>query len=330
MLHRSYERVDSTRCPVSAAASAMRIVSGSRISPTTITSGAWRSAARSAVGKSGASTPISTCSITLPACVCSYSIGSSMVTMWRADAAVDLLDQRRERRASCPSRSGRRSAPARAAAARAARPAAADRAWTSRGTRGGQHPHGGGGAAAFAVQIDAEPRQSRQPVGGVRDLRARGTGAARAARAPAAPLPRCRGRRAALRRAARPRPSRAREGGAPATSSRSLPPLSATRLQPPIEARRRCRRDLRRLRRRRGVELEDQPIDVVLGLHDGSVITSTSPRLPSSQRPTERRDEPSSFERVRFGSLGRWSWQLTLTHPSAPPSDRPAPRGWRG
>jgi hypothetical protein len=33
----------------------MRIVSGSRISPTTMTSGAWRSDARSAVGKSGAS-----------------------------------------------------------------------------------------------------------------------------------------------------------------------------------------------------------------------------------------------------------------------------------
>ena len=32
--------VDSTRCPVSAAASAIRIVSGSRISPTTMTSGA--------------------------------------------------------------------------------------------------------------------------------------------------------------------------------------------------------------------------------------------------------------------------------------------------
>ena len=32
--------VESTRCPVSAAASAIRIVSGSRISPTTMTSGA--------------------------------------------------------------------------------------------------------------------------------------------------------------------------------------------------------------------------------------------------------------------------------------------------
>ena len=47
-------------------------------------SGACRSAARSAVGKSGASIPISTCSIRQRRCGCSYSIGSSMVTMWRA------------------------------------------------------------------------------------------------------------------------------------------------------------------------------------------------------------------------------------------------------
>ena len=73
--------VERTRWPVSAAASAIRIVSGSRISPTTITSGACRTAARSAAGKSGASTPISTCSITLPLCWCSSSIGSSIVTM---------------------------------------------------------------------------------------------------------------------------------------------------------------------------------------------------------------------------------------------------------
>ena len=76
--------VEKTRCPVSAAASAMRIVSGSRISPTTMTSGAWRMAARSAVGKSGASTPISICSTRLERCGCSYSTGSSIVTMCRA------------------------------------------------------------------------------------------------------------------------------------------------------------------------------------------------------------------------------------------------------
>ena len=57
--------VDRTRWPVSPAARAIRIVSGSRISPTTITSGACRSADRSAAGKSGASPPISICWTTL-------------------------------------------------------------------------------------------------------------------------------------------------------------------------------------------------------------------------------------------------------------------------
>ena len=40
--------VDSTRWPVSAASIAISIVSRSRISPTRMTFGAWRSAARSA------------------------------------------------------------------------------------------------------------------------------------------------------------------------------------------------------------------------------------------------------------------------------------------
>jgi hypothetical protein len=59
----------------------MRMVSGSRISPTTMTSGDWRTADRRAVAKSGASMPTSTCSMTLRWWGCSYSIGSSMVTM---------------------------------------------------------------------------------------------------------------------------------------------------------------------------------------------------------------------------------------------------------
>src|SRR5438132_10682970 len=42
--------VDKTRCPVSAAATAILILSASRISPTTITSGACLTAARNAVG----------------------------------------------------------------------------------------------------------------------------------------------------------------------------------------------------------------------------------------------------------------------------------------
>ena len=47
--------VESTRCPVSAASMAISIVSRSRISPTRITFGAWRSAARSASAKVGVS-----------------------------------------------------------------------------------------------------------------------------------------------------------------------------------------------------------------------------------------------------------------------------------
>ena len=57
--------LDGTETKGRLGANAILAVSGSRISPTTITSGACRSAARSAVGKSGASIPISTCSITL-------------------------------------------------------------------------------------------------------------------------------------------------------------------------------------------------------------------------------------------------------------------------
>ena len=47
--------VENTRCPVSAAVSAISIVSRSRISPTRITFGAWRSAARRARANVGVS-----------------------------------------------------------------------------------------------------------------------------------------------------------------------------------------------------------------------------------------------------------------------------------
>src|SRR5215203_135890 len=75
-------RVESTRCPVSAAVRAVATVSKSRISPTRITSGSCRSEARSASWKERASRPTSTCSMTERIERCSYSIGSSMVTMW--------------------------------------------------------------------------------------------------------------------------------------------------------------------------------------------------------------------------------------------------------
>ena len=52
-------KVEKTMWPVSAACSAVPIVSRSRISPTRITSGSWRSEARSAVENEGVSTSTS-------------------------------------------------------------------------------------------------------------------------------------------------------------------------------------------------------------------------------------------------------------------------------
>ena len=90
--------VPRTRWPVSAAVSAVPIVSRSRISPTRITSGSWRSAARRASPKLIASTPISRWLTMQRLCRCTNSIGSSIVRMWSVPVAVDLVDHRRERR----------------------------------------------------------------------------------------------------------------------------------------------------------------------------------------------------------------------------------------
>ena len=73
--------VDSTRWPVSAADSAARTVSTSRISPTRITSGSWRIAARSATVKSAVSWRTSRWDTIDFLSWCRISIGSSMVTM---------------------------------------------------------------------------------------------------------------------------------------------------------------------------------------------------------------------------------------------------------
>ncbi len=74
--------VAKTRCPVSAAVSAVAIVSRSRISPTRITSGSCRSAARSASANVFASGPISRWFTIERLCRCTNSIGSSIVRMW--------------------------------------------------------------------------------------------------------------------------------------------------------------------------------------------------------------------------------------------------------
>ena len=75
-------RVDSTRWPVSDASSAIEIVSTSRISPTRITLGAWRRAARRARAKVWVSVPTSRWLMVAWLAWWRYSIGSSIVMMW--------------------------------------------------------------------------------------------------------------------------------------------------------------------------------------------------------------------------------------------------------
>ena len=77
-------RVLSTRWPVSAALSAVPTVSSSRISPIRITSGSCRSTRRSACANELVSKPISRWWTTERWSRCRYSIGSSIVTMFRA------------------------------------------------------------------------------------------------------------------------------------------------------------------------------------------------------------------------------------------------------
>ncbi len=76
--------VESTRWPVSAATSAVSIVSTSRISPTRMMSGSCRSALRRPLAYDGVSKPISRWLITPFWSVCRNSIGSSIVRMCTA------------------------------------------------------------------------------------------------------------------------------------------------------------------------------------------------------------------------------------------------------
>ena len=75
--------VASTHWPVSAAVRAAAIVSRSRISPSMITSGSWRSTCFRASAKEWVSSPISRCSTMLFLFSWRYSIGSSMVMTWQ-------------------------------------------------------------------------------------------------------------------------------------------------------------------------------------------------------------------------------------------------------
>ena len=79
---------ENTAWPVSAAFSAVSTVSASRISPTMITSGSWRRAARSAAGKLGVSVPISRCVMIECSCVKMNSTGSSIVTILHFSARL--------------------------------------------------------------------------------------------------------------------------------------------------------------------------------------------------------------------------------------------------
>ena len=76
--------VAKTRCPVSAAVSAVEIVSRSRISPTRITSGSWRRPARSASANPSVSVPTSRWLTRQRRWLWRNSIGSSIVRMWPA------------------------------------------------------------------------------------------------------------------------------------------------------------------------------------------------------------------------------------------------------
>jgi hypothetical protein len=92
--------VEKTRCPVSAALSAVWTVSSSRISPMRITSGSWRRIRRRADLNEPVSWPTSRWLIAERLSACRNSIGSSIVTtclgivvlMWSIIAAsvVDL------------------------------------------------------------------------------------------------------------------------------------------------------------------------------------------------------------------------------------------------
>ena len=87
---RSVWTVENTRWPVSAAVSAVWTVSSSRISPIRITSGSWRRTRRSARWKEcGVLPDLALVDRASVLSVCRNSIGSSIVTMWRA--RVELM-----------------------------------------------------------------------------------------------------------------------------------------------------------------------------------------------------------------------------------------------
>ena len=81
LAHEFVCRLASVKCPVSARDSTVWIVSASRISPTSTTSGLWRKTPRSARENEGVSRPTSRCSTRLSLSACTNSTGSSIVMM---------------------------------------------------------------------------------------------------------------------------------------------------------------------------------------------------------------------------------------------------------
>ncbi len=100
-------RVPNTRWPVSAAVSARRMVSRSRISPTRITSGSSRSAERRALENDSVCGPTSRWLIRHFFDSWTNSIGSSTVRMCAVVVLVDVIDHRRQRRRLAGTRSAR-------------------------------------------------------------------------------------------------------------------------------------------------------------------------------------------------------------------------------
>ena len=173
-------------------------------------------------------------------CWCSYSIGSSMVTMCRASRRL-ISSTSAASVVVLPDAGG------------AADEDQAARQLRERSTPGRQVQRRRGAARAAGsarIAAAARPRSrcrlmrnrpspcTRNDASAIRRLAIDAPGVRRPA--PAAPPPRCRRRRAApSRRAGGPRPSTRIDGGAPATSSRFAGAEAAGAGQPPFQVRRR-------------------------------------------------------------------------------------------
>ena len=152
--------VPNTRWPVSAADSARRMVSRSRISPTRITSGSSRSALRSALENDSVCGPTSRWLIRHFFDSCTNSIGSSMVRMWPCSFSLMWLTIAGERgRLARAGRPGHQHDAARLVGDLLEDLRALEVLERQDLRRDG--PHHRGGAALLDEGVDAEARQVR-------------------------------------------------------------------------------------------------------------------------------------------------------------------------